>query len=88
MGSKEYIKVMEDDVKLWLAADYPKDNYVWQQDRAPGHTSKLTQTWCANNLANFWQKDKWPPSSPDLNPLDSTIWSEVERKACRTPPPP
>uniref|UniRef100_A0A914CLI8 Uncharacterized protein n=1 Tax=Acrobeloides nanus TaxID=290746 RepID=A0A914CLI8_9BILA len=26
----------------------------------------------------FNQKDKWPASSPDLNPLDYSIWSLLE----------
>ena len=24
----------------------------------------------------------WPPSSPDLNPMDFGIWSILEQKAC------
>ncbi len=24
----------------------------------------------------------WPPSSPDLSPLDFAVWGEMERKAC------
>ena len=31
----------------------------------------------------FWPKDFWPPQSPDLNPLDFSIWWHVESKACR-----
>ena len=27
----------------------------------------------------------WPPSSPDLSPLDYGIWGKIERKACSTP---
>jgi len=26
----------------------------------------------------------WPPSSPDLNQLDYSVWSTVEAKACQT----
>ena len=29
----------------------------------------------------------WPPSSPDANPLDYSIWSVIEAKACATPHP-
>ena len=29
--------------------------------------------------------EMWPPSSPDLNPLDYTVWSVVEFKACVQP---
>ncbi|QQP57890.1 Putative transposable element [Caligus rogercresseyi] len=24
----------------------------------------------------------WPPSSPNLNPLDFSIWQHIENKAC------
>ena len=44
--------------------------YVFQQDGAPAHTSKVTQAWLSQNLPNFWRKEVWPPRSPDCNPLD------------------
>ncbi|QQP54422.1 Uncharacterized protein FKW44_007253 [Caligus rogercresseyi] len=28
------------------------------------------QKFCKDNMAHFWPKNFWPPSSPDLNPLD------------------
>ncbi len=31
----------------------------------------------------FWRKDEWPPSSPDLAPLDYTIWDQIASVACR-----
>ena len=37
--------------------------------------------WC------FWSKEEWPANSPDLNPLDYSIWNAVEGKACRDPAP-
>ena len=85
MGAKEYVHVLRTVVKPWLDENYPEGNYVWQQDGAPCHTANLAQNYCANHLANFWPKDFWPPSSPDLNPLDYAVWSEVERKACNVP---
>ena len=27
----------------------------------------------------------WPPSSPDLNPLDFACWGVIERRACAIP---
>ena len=27
----------------------------------------------------------WPPSSPDLNPMDFSAWSMLEIEACRSP---
>ena len=73
VGTKEYLEVMEGTVKPWLDEHYPEGNYIWQQDGAPGHTSNKTEKWCKDNLANFWEKTLWPPSSPNLNPLDYAI---------------
>jgi len=87
VGTKEYLEVMKDVVKPWLDANYPDGNYVWQQDSAPSHRATRTQNWCRDNLANFLPWTKWPPSSPDLNPLDYGIWGNVERKACAAPHP-
>jgi hypothetical protein len=30
---------------------------------------------------NHWSKEIWPPSSPDCNPFDSSMWCEFEREA-------
>ncbi len=59
-----------------------KASYVFQQDDAPAHTAGIVQTWMEENM-KFWPKNFWPPQSPDLNPLDYSIWWHVESKACR-----
>ena len=53
------------------------DNWIYQQDGATSHTHHLTQQWCRDNFPNFIDKDHWPPNSPDLNPLDYSIWNEL-----------
>lgn len=53
---------------------YGDDYYCFQQDSAPAHAAKSVQDWCKANLPDFITKDEWPPSSPDLNPLDFCIW--------------
>ena len=59
--------------------------YVWQQDGAPAHTANKVQKFRQNNMANFWSKDYWPPSSPDLNPLDFFWWGAIEKRTNATP---
>ena len=52
--------------------------WVWQQDSAPAHKSKETQAWLQKECYNFVPFSHWPPSSPDLNPLDYFVWSYVD----------
>ncbi len=52
------------------------DHWTFQQDGATPHTHQETQAWCAKHFPNFIDKDHWPPNSPDLNPLDYSIWDE------------
>ena len=41
------------------------------------HVHHLTQQWCKDNFPSFIDKDHSPPNSPDLNPLDYSIWDEL-----------
>ena len=57
-------------------------NLTFQQVEAASHTANITQWWCKDHLPHFWPKDDWPPCSPDLNPLDFSLWFILESKAC------
>ena len=37
-----------------------------------------TQTWLNDHFPDFIKKDEWPASSPNLSPLDYSIWSLLE----------
>ena len=51
-------------------------HWTFQQDGATPHTHKETQAWCAKHFPSFIDKEHWPPNSPDMNPLDYSIWDE------------
>ena len=57
--------------------------WVWQQDSAPAHMSKSTQTWLKNSVYSFVPHTHWPPSSLVCNPLDYFVWSYIEVKTNR-----
>ncbi len=83
VNSNEYIRLLDTELLPWLNKTFPGGNYVFQQDGAPCHTSQKIQEWLAANFASFWPKDIWPPSSPDLSPLDYSVWGVVKAKACK-----
>lgn len=87
VNTEVYIGILKDHLMPWIKVNFGEDQLVvFQQDGAPCHTSNRTQAWLTENL-NFWSKELWPPSSPDLNPLDYSIWAYVQAKACETPHP-
>jgi inhibitor of nuclear factor kappa-B kinase subunit alpha len=51
-------------------------DWVFQQDGTKPHSHHLTQQWCQDSFPSFIDKDQWPANSPDLNPLDYSIWDE------------
>ncbi|KAF2360808.1 hypothetical protein FHG87_008432 [Trinorchestia longiramus] len=56
-----------------------------QQDSAPTHGSNVTQTLIQKNIPSFISKDVWPARSPDLNPLDFSIWFILKTRVLANP---
>ena len=77
-----YLDMLKDRVVPWVNALPGDEGVTLQQDGATAHTAKLVQAWCKGHFKSFWSKELWPPSSPDLNPMDFGIWSILEQKAC------
>ena len=82
VNTKAYIETILTPA-LQAAKKHFKDKpFIFQQHGAPSHTSKKTQKWCQDHFPGFWSKEAWPPSSPDLNPMDFSVWSLLEADAC------
>ena len=83
-GTKLNSNVYIEDILIPASQAIKKhfENFTFQQDGAPSHTSRKTQSWCRANFLNFWSKKMWPSASPDLNPLDFNIWSILGAEAC------
>ena len=82
LTAADYKDILATKVLHWVKKITNNVNYVFQQDGAPEHTAKIVQQWLKTNM-NFWSKDFWPPQSPDLNPLDYSVWAHIENKACK-----
>lgn len=80
LNSENYISILNLHVKPWIESIANGRPYVFQQDSAPAHSSRLTQAWMYQNLHSHWSPDLWPPNSPDCNPLDYYFWGVIEGK--------
>lgn len=82
-----YERLLNTHVVPWIRTTYPNGNFVFQQDGAPAHGARSIQAMLTEALGgpdHFWRKEMWPPQSPDLNPLDYSIWSVMQQKVQAT----
>jgi len=84
MNQNTYREILENSVLPWAKTTYSNHDWIFQQDSAPSHTAKLIQKWLFENFPNFITPEEWPPYSPDLNPMDYSVWGILEQKACST----
>ena len=78
-------EILESNLKMSAPVTQGDDNWCFQQDSAPAHKAKTTQAWCRAKCPDFISEQEWPPSSPDLNPLDFCVWGILEAKVNEKP---
>lgn len=83
VNSDVYIELLNNQLLPDCRRLFPENNYIFQQDGAPSHTSKASQNYLAASTPEFIQKDEWPPQSPDCNPMDYAIWDCLKEKVYR-----
>ena len=54
-------------------------DWIFVQDGASSHTAGIVQDFLKTTMKKrFVNKEEWPPSSPDTNPLDYYFWNQVK----------
>lgn len=65
--SSKYLKTLQNTLLPFTAVNHG-DDYIFQQDNAPIHTSRVTKEWfTSQNMSVF----DWPSKSPNLNPIEN-----------------
>ena len=75
MDAAKYVDILSKN--LISSADILNmDNFIFQQDNDPKHTSKLASEFFENKGISLLS---WPPQSPDMNPVEN-IWDLLKSK--------
>lgn len=81
-------EILEAVLKPWAQNSFSGRHWTFQQDSAPAHRARTTVDWLTANCPAFISPQEWPPYSPDLNPMDYSVWSILETRVhasqCRT----
>ncbi|VDO63274.1 unnamed protein product [Heligmosomoides polygyrus] len=68
--------ILESVVLPWAHQHFGDAHWTFQQDSAPEHRAKSAQAWYkANFFPDSITPSEWPPHSPDLNPMDYSVWA-------------
>ena len=76
INSQKYINIL--DTHLWpvIARHFPNNNYLFQDDNAPVHSSLATRQWKTENNIRCLT---WPSQSPDINIIEN-VWRTIKIK--------
>ena len=79
IDSNYYIqKILKPFIKEDIPKLYPNKDFLFQQDSAPSHRSKMTRKFLRENKIPYITPEQWLPNSPDVAPMDFFLWGYLK----------
>ncbi len=72
LNTTAFLSIVADHVHPFMTTVYPSPDGYFQQDNAPCHKAQIISKWFLEH-GNEFTLLKWPPKSPDLNPIDHFV---------------
>ena len=85
INSWVYKDMLEAQVVPWLQNTYGNQLYTFMQDDSPAHTAVFVQGFWKIGVSIFLGQVNVALSSPDLNPMNFSMWSILMSRVCRKP---
>lgn len=86
ISSEEYKDIVENACAIGRAEYFPAGDLIPQQDGAPAHTSKATQSLRADPDPKFTYKKTRPRASADLNPANCFLRAPAQQEVAKNGP--
>jgi transposase len=82
VNSDVYTAILEEHLKASANSCFGSKQFIFQQDNASVHISKVTNAWIKKNKIKVLP---WPAKSPDMNPIEH-FWDKLKSIVREFPP--
>src|SRR6218665_3067052 len=81
---RKWLKFSCQEATVRRIPDIPEWGFVFQQIGALAHRTRDIVAFLERKVSDFFSSTLWPPNSPDLKPVDHSIWSVLLEKVYRS----